>query len=195
MVLGPEAKKQRVQHMAKAEYMHEVFWEMHQRQWRCRIPEPDKVPSHPEPWEPQPTHDTLFCTGWHADLLTGSIFKVDTSADTIEEHQVHEIWDQVEAADLKEISQFVDEKAFKPVLRSELGKNCALIDGIWVRKWKKMAAGNRIVKSRMCVRGCHDPWKDEMNNRSATATRLSQRLILSTAANTGDDVRTLLVLS
>ena len=88
----------------------------------------------------------MHTPGWHADLRTGSIFKVDTSTDSIEEHQVFDIWDQVEEADYKEISQFVDEKAFKPMLRSELEANCALIDGIWVRKWKKLASGKRAVK-------------------------------------------------
>ena len=189
VVLGPESKKQRVQHMAQSEFMHEVFWEMHRRQWICRIP--DAESSSEDLYEPpSSTNQALFnmrSPGWHADLLNGNIFKVDTSTDSIEEHQVYDIWDQVEEADFKEISQFVEENAFKPILKSELESNCALIDGIWVRKWKKLATGQRAVKSRMCVRGCHDPWKDEMNNRSATATRLSQRLILSTAANNNDD--------
>ena len=111
-----------------------------------------------------------------------SIFRVDTSTDSTHEDQVYGIWEQVDAADKKEVSQFIQEKAFKKVKRSDLGKDAILIDTIWVRKWKKQEA-SRVVKSRLCARGCHDPFKQEMSNRSTTATRLSQRLLVITATN------------
>ena len=39
------------------------------------------------------------------------------------------------------------------------------------------------MKSRLCARGCFDPQKSLMTTRSTTATRLSQRILVSTAAN------------
>ena len=193
VVLGPESKKQRVNHMTPlSEVMPEVFWNMHKHQWMVQLPEDDpgtseEVPDHLYMEEKPSYLFSMSSPGWHADLQTGSIFRVDSTTDSIEEEDLPAIWPQVDEADYKEISQFVQEKAFRAVRRSELPENCALIDGIWVRKWKKTANSKRIVKSRMCVRGCHDPWKNELNNRSATATRLSQRLILVGAANNKDD--------
>ena len=55
-----------------------------------------------------------------------------------------------------------------------------LIDAICVRKFKKTPDG-KIVKSRLCAPGCHDPFKNRMATKSLTATRLSQRLILTAA--------------
>ncbi|CAE7024435.1 fumA, partial [Symbiodinium sp. KB8] len=46
-----------------------------------------------------------------------------------------------------------------------------------------MPDGTKKVKSRLCARGCFDRQKDLLSTRSTTATRLSQRLLLSTAAN------------
>ena len=96
------------------------------------------------------------------------------------------IWHQytlVEEADEKELRQFVDEKAFTNVLLSDIidDPNVVIIDGIWVRCWK-IKLGKKIVKSRMCARGCFDPQRMELATRSTTASRLSQRILMSTAA-------------
>ena len=193
VTLGPESKKQRVNHMTPlSECMPEIFWNMHKHEWITQLPEDDADCSEAATTHHYVSSDDqhLFymkSPGWHADLQTGSIFRVDSTTDSIEEEDLPGIWPQVDEADRKEIGQFVAEKAFKAVRRNDLPANCAIIDGIWVRKWKKTADLKRIVKSRMCVRGCHDPWKSELNNRSATATRLSQRLILVGAANSKDD--------
>ncbi|CAE7229802.1 RE1, partial [Symbiodinium sp. CCMP2456] len=193
VTLGPETKKQRIYHATPlSECMPEVFWNMHKHQWLTQLPDEDVDPSEEVPTHHYATTDAkqlfyMSSPGWHADLQTGSIFRVDSTTDSIEEADLPGIWPQVDEADHKEIGQFVNEKAFKAVRRSDLPANCAIIDGIWVRKWKKTADLKRIVKSRMCVRGCHDPWKNELNNRSSTATRLSQRLILVGAANSQDD--------
>ena len=187
VVLGPESKKQRVSFLeAKSTYMHEVFLNMHRRQHVVDINDAD--PSYGDVDSDEvatPTVDGIFhmkSSGWYADVNEGCIFRVDTATDNIEEHQVADIWPQVEEADYKEVGQFVTENAFRAVRRDELGSDCAIIDAIWVRKWKKAPSG-RIVKSRLCVRGCHDPWKHELSSRSSTATRLSQRIILVSATN------------
>ena len=40
---------------------------------------------------------------FYIDLVTGQAFKVDSDTDNLKEHEVHEHWDLVEEADLKEI--------------------------------------------------------------------------------------------
>ena len=193
VTLGPEAKKQKLGFLCPASsYVSHVFLDMHKRQWISWS-------NHVEARASDDTHEdvydhynryslfTMKCEGWYADLSVGNIFRVDSTTDMIEENQVAEIWPQVEEADRKEIGQFVDEKAFQAVRRNDIHDQCAIIDAIWVRKWKRTAE-KRLVKSRLCVRGCHDPWKQEISNRSTTATRLSQRLILTAAANNHDSL-------
>ena len=69
-----------------------------------------------------------------------------------------------------------------------LTEDIVLIDSVWIRKWKRMPDGSKSVKSRQCARGCFDSQKDLLSARSTTATRLSQRLLLSTAANMAWDI-------
>ncbi|OLQ14518.1 hypothetical protein AK812_SmicGene1358 [Symbiodinium microadriaticum] len=194
VTIGPESKKQRIlaATLPTSEFMGDQFLYMHRNTWKTRIPE--EASDEPLDMNYNEVADhrrELFymkSAGWHADIATGNIFRVDSTTDNIEEDQVYDIWPQVEEADAKEIAQFVAEDAFEPKKLVDLPANCAVIDGIWVRKWKRGADLKRVVKSRMCVRGCHDPWKSVMNNRSSTATRLSQRLILVAASNNDDDV-------
>ena len=57
-----------------------------------------------------------------------------------------------------------------------------MVDGVWVRKWKKLASGEVVMKSRFCARGCFDTMKGILPTRFTTATRLSQPLLVSLAA-------------
>ena len=116
------------------------------------------------------------------DLLNLETFKVDTDTDNIPESDVYPIWNEVEMADAKEIGQFVGTKCFKRVHLSTVTSDTVVIDAVWVRKYKRKD-GKVIVKSRLCARGCFDPHREHLTTRSTTATRLSQRLVLSTAAN------------
>ena len=116
------------------------------------------------------------------DLQDGSSFKVDTDTDVINEADVFPIWEQVEEADKKELKQFIDTKSFRCVLMNEISEDTVVIDATWIRKWKRKADGSLVVKSRLCARGCFDPHKEHLTTRSTTATRLSQRIVLSTAA-------------
>ncbi|CAE7280604.1 RE2, partial [Symbiodinium microadriaticum] len=187
VVMAPETKKQRVSYiMPPSAHMNETFLTMHRKQHIVNIEAPHELQSYASEAPLDSGNPTAIfhmrSPGWCADLNVGNIFRVDSATDNIEEHQVYDIWPQVDEADGKEVAQFVNENAFKAVRRDTLGKDCAIIDAIWVRKWKK-AVNGRIVKSRLCVRGCHDPWKHELSSRSSTATRLSQRLILTSASN------------
>lgn len=125
-------------------------------------------------------------------MSTGEIFKVDTEVDIIDHDGVVEVWPDVEAADLKEIEQFVNEGAFTKIYRSAWTDDMVFVDAIWVRKYKRLSDRKRIVKSRMCARGfLDDKQKDKLATRSTTATRLSQRLLLSQAAMNGFDLESL----
>ncbi|CAE7557756.1 RE2, partial [Symbiodinium sp. CCMP2456] len=112
----------------------------------------------------------------YADLSNGEIYKVDDEADNITEDECYDIWPQVEEADAAEIKQFVETSSFQKMHVNSLTSETVIIDSVWVRKWKK-------VKSRLCARGCFDKQKDLLTTRSTTATRLSQRIVLSVSAN------------
>ncbi|OLP96718.1 Acyl-CoA-binding domain-containing protein 6 [Symbiodinium microadriaticum] len=117
-----------------------------------------------------------------ACLNSGEIYKVDDETDNLSEADCYPIWDQVERADEDEIKQFVDTKSFEKMHRNSLTSDVIVIDAVWVRKWKRLPDGSRKVKSRLCARGCFDKQKDLLSTRSTTATRLSQRLLMSSAA-------------
>jgi hypothetical protein len=118
----------------------------------------------------------------HVGLRTSDPWKVDTEHDDISEEDAFSVWPQVEEADRIELEQFIQEGAFKKCHHDSFGEDAVVIDARWVRKWKKLSNGGRKVKSRLCARGCLDRQKDLHTTRSTTATRLSQRLLLSTAA-------------
>ena len=118
----------------------------------------------------------------HVDLRTSEVWKVDTEHSDITEDDVYDIWPEVDAADKAEVEQFVHENAFKKIHRDGFTDDMVIIDARWVRKWKKLSDGKKKVKSRLCARGCLDRQKDLLTTRSTTATRLSQRMLLSTAA-------------
>ncbi|CAE7420861.1 RE2 [Symbiodinium natans] len=122
------------------------------------------------------------------DMNTCKIYKVDEETDNLTEQECYDVWDQVDSADEAEIKQFVDTKCFSKIHVNALTDGMVVVDCVWVRKWKRQPDGTRKVKSRMCARGCFDKQKDMLSTRSTTATRLSQRILLSTAANEGFDV-------
>eukprot|EP00435_Cladocopium_sp_Y103_P007244 s1993_g2.t1 len=118
-----------------------------------------------------------------ACLRTAQIFKVDEETNNINEEDITpDLWHLVDTADRAEIKQFVDEKAFRKMDRNQFTAEMVIVDAIWVRKWKRYPTGELKVKSRLCARGCLDSQKALLTTRSTTATRLSQRLLLSHAA-------------
>jgi hypothetical protein len=118
-----------------------------------------------------------------ACLRTAQIFKVDEETDNVtEENITPEMWPKVEEADRAEIRQFVEERAFKKIHRDQFTSDMVIIDARWVRKWKRYPDKSVKMKSRLCARGFLDQQKDLLTTRSTTATRLSQRLLISQAA-------------
>ena len=132
---------------------------------------------------PGKRHQTLY-----ASLLDGEIYKVDDETDNIAESEVYDIWPQVDKADEEEVKQFVDTGSFKKVHVNSISSETVVVDSVWIRKWKRYPDGSRRVKSRLCARGCFDNQRDTLSTRSTTATRLSQRILVSTAVNHDHDV-------
>lgn len=118
-------------------------------------------------------------TSFYLDVRTGECIlpgpndAYHTQEDLTEEDIIR-CWEQVEKVDRAEIKQFVDEQVFRK--RDYIGIDIGTIDAIWVRKWKQLADGAIIVKSRFCVRGFLGPQRPSMPTRSTTASRLSHRI-------------------
>ena len=201
VVLAPEKKRQRME-------LHNLFmksiWWMMQRSRRIQLPLHEiwyedelRWMRRSQPGQTQPTAPPrillhLHCrTEAHLNiyLTTGEIYRVDEDTDVLDEQQVLENWPHFEESDRLEIKQFIDEKVFKKVKISELPEEVALVDAVWVRKYKRTADKSLKAKSRLCARGFLDPQKRELPTRSTTATRLSQRLVLSMAACHRFDIR------
>jgi len=122
-----------------------------------------------------------------ACLRTAKIYKVDDETKNIEEDSITaELWDQVDAADRAEIAQFVNEGAFKKIHKNQITAEMTVVDARWIRKWKRHPDRSLRVKSRLCARGFLDQQKGELTTRSTTATRLSQRILVSHAASDPD---------
>ena len=152
--------------------------------------------SHGGSTEPRPEPSQNYLFTWPgktsvelmACLRTAEVYKVDEETDNISEEQCYPIWDQVEQADEDEVKQFVETKSFDKVHRNSLTSDTIVIDATWVRKWKRYPDGRLKVKSRLCARGCFDKQKDLLSTPSTTATRLSQRILVSTASIARSDL-------
>ena len=85
--------------------------------------------------------------------LNSEAFKIDSETGLMQEDDIYPIWGQVEAADLKELSQFIETKSFRKVHVASLTWDTVVVDATWVRKWKRKSDGALVVKSRLCARG------------------------------------------
>ena len=118
-------------------------------------------------------------------------FRVDGDTDNLTEEEICEHWDEVNAADRKEIEQFAKEKVCK--LRESASLTPPAIDAIWSRKWKRSsdAHGGRIrtIKGRLCARGVLVAQGHELTTRATTESRLSQRLLAALSVTFACDWR------
>ena len=121
------------------------------------------------PWD----HDTCF----YIDLVTLETFKVDEDTNNLTEADIVSNWAAVERADRKELQQFVNEKVWRSMHETQTSSRP--IDAIWIRKWKRLSDGTYEIKSRLCARGFLDAQAAMIPTRSTTASRLSQRLLVS----------------
>ncbi|CAK9111867.1 Retrovirus-related Pol polyprotein from transposon RE2 (Retro element 2) (AtRE2) [Includes: Protease RE2 [Durusdinium trenchii] len=125
------------------------------------------------------------------DLRTQEVLKVDTETDVLTEAQLIAHWPLFEKADADEIAQFAHEDAFEKLHISQVSDDMVVVDCTWVRKFKRNPDGSKKAKSRLCARGFMDAQKAALPTRSTTATRLSQRILVSMAAALGLQVESL----
>ena len=109
--------------------------------------------------------------------MTLETFKVDEDTNNLTEADIVSNWAAVERADLKELQQFVNEKVWRSMHETQTSSRP--IDAIWIRKWKRLSDGTYEIKSRLCARGFLDAQAAMIPTRSTTASRLSQRLLVS----------------
>lgn len=206
VVISPEKKKQRIEYMRKEMDFLENYYFTHQRNylvqfditedWRYHY---DLMTSTTRTYliqhyiEMQKKCGYLFTIDYktshraQACLRTARIYKVDQETDNINDDEITpEIWQRVDEADSLEVKQFVDEKAFKPIHKLQVNSDMVVIDCRWVRKWKRQPDRSLKIKSRLCARGCLDSQKSQLTTRSTTATRLSQRMLVSQAARSSE---------
>ena len=131
----------------------------------------------PGPFGQSQTH--FFC-----DIQDGRFYRVDEATDNLSAAEMQQHEAEIMEADLKELSQFLQFDVWK-LRRREAGMKP--ISCTWVRKWKRTVRGKdgnwlRKIKSRICARGFLDPQKAMLSKHSSTATRLSQKLLVSLAA-------------
>ena len=106
---------------------------------------------------------------------SGKLYRVDDDTRNLTDDDMRRYSAQVLAADRKELHQFVKNKVFKKMHKSRSPAGANVVDCIWVRKWTKSGE----IKSRLCARGCFDRQKQLIEKHSSTASRLSQRLVIS----------------
>jgi hypothetical protein len=113
---------------------------------------------------------------------TGECFRVDTDTSNLTDEEVGANQYEVEKADRAELESFNLEGVF--ALTHANSATQRPIDAVWVRK-RKWVDGKLVFKSRLCIRGFLDPQKHCLPTRYSTASRLSQRLLLSISALCG----------
>ena len=126
----------------------------------------------PGPWKQR--------TNFYMSLRTGQCFRVDQETANLTDRDLVELWPQVEAGDRKELESFVTHDVFQ--LMKKANAWTSVLDAIWVRKKKRQPDGSLVVKCRLCIRGFLDPQKWFLPTRATTASRMSQRMLLSIAA-------------
>ena len=113
---------------------------------------------------------------YYLDLVTNEVFRVDDETANLSDEEMRKFASLVHEGDRKELAHFIDHHVFIPIKTSTLPSGTNLVDCVWIRKWK---VKNEIVKSRVCARGCFDRQKNIIERHSSTASRLSQRIVLS----------------
>ena len=100
---------------------------------------------------------------------------IEKSLDALSSQEIKENWPAVQQAISNELQSFIDHSVFAKQPKSEAQNLCT---SRWVLRWK-MIEGKRAVKARLTIRGFQD--QQEVNNYAGTATRWSQRLVVSIA--------------
>ena len=103
---------------------------------------------------------------------------IDRSDDLLTDEEARENADLVTQAIVSELRTWQGFKCFERRKRSEAP---CIIDAKWVLKWK-MVKGQRTIRARLCLRGFKESGADDQSNYASTASRFSQRLLVSECA-------------
>eukprot|EP00971_Amphidinium_carterae_P349209 6490899-Amphidinium_carterae.1 len=145
---------------------------------------------HKGPWRHNGCFASHVLTGnteFYAYLDNHGTYVSSDSILSEDELRTHE--DMVKEADLNEIRSFVTHKVWTPILWEEVDYDVKVMKCVWIRKWKTLMNGTRIIKSRLCVKGFMDSQLPYLSTHASTATRISQKFILSLAVNKKWQVR------
>ena len=100
---------------------------------------------------------------------------IDRSDDLLTDAEIAEHAGQVTQAIMNELKTWEGFRCFERRPRHEAP---CVISSKWVLKWK-MVKGERIIRARLCLKGFMETGADPESNYSATASRFSQRLLVS----------------
>ena len=101
---------------------------------------------------------------------------IKKSYDALTPQDIKENAAMVREACLAEVRAFQDNKTYEVADKSSCSNVCT---SRWVLRWK-LVDGKRIVKARLTIRGFQD-MQDNMSTYASTASRWTQRLVLSVA--------------
>ena len=102
--------------------------------------------------------------------------QIEKNYDALTAQDIRKHHKLVEEAIRKEVGSFVEHDTFERQSKSKSRNTCS---SRWVLRWKEVD-GKRIVKARLTIRGFED--LTEVPSYASTATRWTQRLVVSIAA-------------
>ena len=100
---------------------------------------------------------------------------IERSDDLLTSEETHVHAAEVMQAMVDELRTWQKLQCFE---RKAKSKCPCIIDAKWVLKWK-FRGETRTIRARLCLRGFKEHGADHLSNYSATASRLSQRLLVS----------------
>ena len=106
---------------------------------------------------------------------------IDRTDDLLTPDEVRERGAEVTQAILSELRTWQGFGCFRRRPRAEAP---CVIDAKWIYKWKYVK-GQRIIRARLCLRGFKESGADSQTNFASTASRFSQKLLVSECAVRG----------
>ena len=100
---------------------------------------------------------------------------IERDVDTLTPSEIKQHWSLVEAAINKELGSFKDLKVFK---HTPVREAVNIMSSRFVIRWKHVG-NEKTVKARLCVRGFEDKLANSLSTFASTASRWSQRLVVS----------------
>ena len=109
------------------------------------------------------------------------IYLVEREARDLTKEEEKKHWKECVQAKRKELKAWVELESLEPAYRREATNP---ISARWLMKWK-LVGGVWIIKARLVIRGFLDKQQNGLDTASFTASRTSQRLVLSVVVQHG----------